>query len=507
MAKLNLFAAIDIGSSRISMKIFQLKKNDSITVIDSCESNLSIGKETYNVGKISYELTGEICSCLENFKRIMNEYGVTDYICYATSAVREASNSEYIRDQIFIRTGLKVGIASNEEERFLHYKALALNMKNFDDIIGEGALIIEVSAGSVQVTSYEKSKLQFSQNLPLGSLRITEVMSGVRNNTILFSKLVKEYAGSMIELYKNSFFTDPKYKHIILIGSYTDNIKAALKLKDDKVTSAQLESLYNEIMDTGLYDFGDKYNFSYEECRLMMSSLLLYRPFTTNKTDKNIFMPDVEFTDGICVEYAEKNKFTHTKHIFTNDIFSSAMYYAGRYGTNKKHIEKVVSYCESIFMALSKKFGLSKFDLVLLKVAAIFASTGLYINVNDYNIYSYNITKANKLLGLSNKDNDIISLVVLFQNGIFDFEEYEYLSKSRKLLIAKLSSILSLAHSIDYEYKQKVDRIRVSLKNGELIITAYTDTDITIEQWQFEEREEFFEDVFGIPARLKKKDI
>lgn len=505
MAKMTLFAAIDIGSSRISMKIFQLEKNGAISVIDDCESNLSIGKETYNVGKISYELTGEICSCLENFKRIMNEYGVNDYICYATSAVREASNSEYIRDQILIRTGLKMGITSNEEERFLHYKALALIMENFDDVIEDGALIVDVSSGSLQVTSYENSKLQFSQNLPLGSLRILEIMSGVNNNTVVFSKLLKEYAVNMLDLYKNSFFSDPKYKYIILIGVYNEKIKNILKIKNDIITEDQIEKLYHEITDMGLYDFSDKYNLSYEESRLMMSSLLLYRSFTLD-SGKMIFMPDVEFTDGICVEYAEKNKFTHTRHIFTDDIFSSAMYYAGRYSINKKQIEKVVSYCESIFGAISKKFGLSKFDLVLLKVAAIFAGTGRYININDYNIYSYNITKANKLLGLSNKENDIIALVVLFQNGIFDFEEYNYLSKSRKLLIAKLASILSIALSLDYECKQKIDRIRVSLKNGEMNISAFTDSDITLEQWKFDECEEFFEDVFGIPARIKKKN-
>ena len=78
MAKLTLFAAIDIGSSQMSMKIFQLSKTEGISVIDSCQSNIAIGRETYNVGKISYELTGEICRCLENFKRVMSEYGVTE---------------------------------------------------------------------------------------------------------------------------------------------------------------------------------------------------------------------------------------------------------------------------------------------------------------------------------------------------------------------------------------------------------------------------------------------
>ena len=506
MAKITFFAAINIGSSRISMKIFQLAKDGGITELDTCESNIAIGKGTYNCGKISYELTGEICACLESFKRLMKEYGVSEYICYATSAVREASNSEYIRDQIFIRTGLKVGITSNEEERFLYYKALALNMKNFDDIIEDGALIIDVSSGSLQITYYESSELRFSQNLPLGSLRILELMSGVNNNTVELSSLLKEYTASMLEMYRNSFFSNPVYKNIILIGAQSDNIKNAIRAEDDEISLQQLNKLYKEIGDLGMYDFSDKYSISYEDCRQMFSSLLMYKPFT-DKAECRILMPDVEFTDGICVEYAERNKFTHTRHIFTNDILSSAMYYACRYNINTKHVEKIISYCTEIFKALSKRFGLSKFDLVLLKVAAIFANTGLYININDYNVYSYNIKKANKLLGLSDKDNDIIELVVLFQNGVYDYEEYHYLSKSRKLLISKLASILSLALTLDFEYKQKIDKIRASLKDGEMVITAFTDHDITMEKWQFNDSEEFFEDVFGIPAKLKKKTI
>ena len=51
MAKLTFFAAIDIGSSQMSMKIFQLDKISGITVIDHCASNIAIGKETYNYGK------------------------------------------------------------------------------------------------------------------------------------------------------------------------------------------------------------------------------------------------------------------------------------------------------------------------------------------------------------------------------------------------------------------------------------------------------------------------
>lgn len=504
MPKMTLFAAISIGSSRLSMKIFQLEKSGAISTVESCESNVSIGKETFNNGKLSYELTEEICICLDKFKRIMKEYGVTEYLCYATSGVREASNSEYIRDQILIRTGFKVGIASDEEERFLHHKALALNMNDFDSIIEEGAVIVDVSSGSLQVSSYEKSELKFSQNLPLGSIRITEQLSELKNNTVEYSKLLKEYISNRLEIYGKIFFNNPVYKYVIMVGSQADNIKYALGLSGDEVEYSQIENLYSELEDKGIYDFSDKYNISYEESRQIMVSLLLYMPFIKKK---KLLMPGVEFTDGICVEYAEKNKFTHTRHLFTNDILSSAKYYAGKYNVNMLHADKTAEYCTEIFNALSKKFGLSKFDLVLLKVAAIYAETGMFVNINDYNVYSYNIKKSNKLLGLSKRDNDIISYILLFQNGVFENDEFRYLSKSRKLQISKLASILCLAQSLDFEHKQKIENIRVSLKGAEMSITASAYTDITMEKWRFDESASFFKEVFGIQAKLKVRNI
>ena len=152
MPRYKVFAAIDLGSTEITMKIAEVSKKNGISVLD-----LSIGKESYAVGKISYNLVDKICNCFEEYLRIMKSYGVDEYVCYATTAVREASNSEYIIDQINIRTGIKVTIISNEEERFLHNKAFALNNSYFDDIIEAGAVLVDVASGSVQVSHYEQS--------------------------------------------------------------------------------------------------------------------------------------------------------------------------------------------------------------------------------------------------------------------------------------------------------------------------------------------------------------
>ena len=80
-------------------------------------------------------------------------------------------------------------------------------------------------------------------------------------------------------------------------------------------------------------------------------------------------------------------------------------------------------------------------------------------------------------------------------------------SKNSGAMLNSRSSILSLAKSLDVEYNQKIDEIKTSIRNGILTITAYTDSDISLEEREFNIAQEFFEEVFGIKAVLVKKGL
>lgn len=502
MAAYKVFAAIELGSSGICMKIAEISKKNGISVIDTVNYEISLGRESYATGKISYNIVDKICVCFEEYLRIMKGCGVDDYVCYATAAVREASNSEYIIDQINIRTGIKVNIISNEEERFLHNKAFALQNDYFDDIIESGAVIADVSSGSMQVSYYRGSELKFSQNVPTGSLRVLELLSC--NNNI---GMLEDFIKSNINNYKKVFFKNPDYKYFVAMGSQIKYIRIICGADDDTITIKDLDNVYRLTEERGADYISDEYEIPYEIAQLIIPSILFYKMFLGNEHDKIIIVPDISLVDGILVEYAEKNSYTHTRHIFTDDIISSAKYYAGKYDVSRRHYNKVAEIGTCLMATLSKKFGLSKRHLVLLKVASIFADTGYYININDYNRYSYDIVKSNPIIGLSQKEHEAISCAVLFQNGVFSFPEYNNLSKNKKLLISKLAAILSLSKALDVEYNQKIKEVKSVIRNGNLIITAYSDEDITLEKREFNIAQEFFEEVFGIKAVLMKKGL
>ena len=119
---MKVFAAIDVGSYELAMKIFQISAKGGIEELDHIRHRIELGTDTFKTGKISLKNMNELCEVLKDFSAIMSSYKVDAYRAYGTSAMRESENTNIILDQIKNRTGLNVSVSSNSEQRFLNYK-------------------------------------------------------------------------------------------------------------------------------------------------------------------------------------------------------------------------------------------------------------------------------------------------------------------------------------------------------------------------------------------------
>ncbi len=78
------FAAIDVGSYELTIKIFEFSGKDSMREIDRVSKRLDLGSDTYASGKISNEKMDELCRTLNDFSDIMKAYKVDHYKAYGT---------------------------------------------------------------------------------------------------------------------------------------------------------------------------------------------------------------------------------------------------------------------------------------------------------------------------------------------------------------------------------------------------------------------------------------
>ena len=174
------FAAIDVGSFEVELGIYEISNKTGIRSIDHVRHVIALGRDSYGLGKISYEMVEELCQVLKEFSNIMKSYRVSAYTAYATSALREAKNNQIILDQILVRTGLEIKLISNSEQRFLSYKAIASKDHEFNTIIQKGTAIVDVGFGSMQLSLFDKDALVTTQNLPLGALKIRDLISRIQ---------------------------------------------------------------------------------------------------------------------------------------------------------------------------------------------------------------------------------------------------------------------------------------------------------------------------------------
>ena len=71
------FAAIHLGSEKISMQITEYRNLDKYKVIERVSRRIRLGEATFKNKIIPFELVSEICEILQGFKRLMVEYGNT----------------------------------------------------------------------------------------------------------------------------------------------------------------------------------------------------------------------------------------------------------------------------------------------------------------------------------------------------------------------------------------------------------------------------------------------
>ena len=186
------FAAIDVGSFELTMKIFDLSGKNTMREIDCIRKSNDLGSDTTAHGKISNEKIDDLCHTLKEFAQIMESYKVTAYKAYGTSAIRETENTLILQDQIEQRTGIWVETLSNSEQRFRDYKSSASKGETFRRIIEEKTAILDSGGGSIQISLFDKDALVTTQNIRMGSLRIRERLAGIQSETEHYEEMVEE---------------------------------------------------------------------------------------------------------------------------------------------------------------------------------------------------------------------------------------------------------------------------------------------------------------------------
>ena len=513
------FAAIDVGSFELEMGIYEMSYKTGIRRVDHIRHVIALGKDTYSGGKISYGLVEEMCQVLGEFAQIMKAYRVKDYRAYATSAMREARNNQIILDQIRVRTGITVRIISNSEQRFISYKAIAAKAGEFNKIIQKGTAIVDVGFGSAQLSLFDKDSLVTTQNLPLGTLRVRGLLANIPATVAEHREHIEEIVDNELFTFRKMYLKDREINNLIGIGEnilYIIN-RMDLKAYGDRIDAAAMNRFYERLCQMTTDQIEKKFCVNREYASLLLPSVVVYKRILELTGADMFWVPGIRLCDGIAAEYAQANKLVRFSHNFENDILAASRNMAKRYKCHTSHNQVLEQYALGIFDSMKKYHGLGARERLLLQISVLLHACGKFISIKNSNECSYNIIMSTEIIGLSHLEREIIANVVRYNIRDFDYDKVQletqihqedmpgYSSNSITILIAKLTAILRLANSMDRSHRGKLADCRMAVRDNELIITTGYQGNMALETASFEQKADFFEEIFGVRPVLKQK--
>lgn len=161
-------AAVDLGTNSFLCLVAEVDSLGQITVLSDEIEVVRLGEGVHKTRAFSKEALERANSAFVRFSKTIKGLDVTKVLACATSAARDAKNSEDLF-AIGKKNQIPIQIISGEKEAELTFNGVVSGLKK-----KKGAAIIDVGGGSTEII-FETPKGLFAQSWDVGCVRLTEM--------------------------------------------------------------------------------------------------------------------------------------------------------------------------------------------------------------------------------------------------------------------------------------------------------------------------------------------
>jgi len=503
---------IDIGSNSIKLIIGEDSKEE-MKILESLKNVVPLGKHTFFKEYISQETINQTISVLEKYKRVLEEYQVTNTTVIATTAVREAKNKDIFVDTVLRKTGFNIEILTAGDVIYYIDSYLYNKLKDVYPTHAKNLLVGELGAGSLDISVMEKGFTIMNVGLAMGTLRLRQVMGKLDGSLEEINEAVKEYIENEFMYLKRSV-ANIKVDDIILIdetySSYYQNILASKKKfsKFFQLEIADAQELLEKLKDKTVDEITRDYKIPSDIAYTITGYALILNSLFALTENKYIYILETSLAEAILASTL-LNLELSDKYNKTNQLISAATAICQRYNVDLNHAKQVATLSDTLFDNFKDSLGLKKKDMLYLILAAYLHDIGLFIHNRSHHKHAEYIINCLNLFRLTEEDIKIISCIARYHRKGSPANShlvYMSLAPDKQILVQKLSAILRIANSLDRSHKQKVKKIEVKFnKSDDATLSIFTSDNFLLEKSDFIEKKEWFEQITGNKINLVTK--
>lgn len=497
-------SAIDVGSNAMRMVIGEVSESWQVDTIENIRLPVRLGQDVFRNGHLEEKTIQQTEEAFVRFKQMAENFNVQHLRAVATSAAREARNSDILLDRVFRTSGIEIEIISGEEEaRLIHLAAAhVLNLKN------KRTLLIDIGGGSIEVTISTGRNITSTESYNLGTVRLLEKLDGQHRSVHSFGNLVRQYS----EAARYRIEQDLGHKKVQVCVGTGGNVEEIGRLRqrlfkaesDRIITLDELQRLIERLERMTYNERIRKLKLRPDRADVILPACIVLHLIASETGAKEIAIPNVGLKDGILIDIAEdlsKSRRPERRE----QVWESALHMGRKYQFDEKHACLTAKLAARLFEQSRPLHTLEESNLLLLEIGALLHDIGHFINSADHDKHGHYLLSANRLIGLGQREQDIVANLVRYhrrQSPSTEDENFKSLPQNDRLTVIKLSALLRLADSLDISHMGNVTdvtlretgpgwRLKISGRKDQLLLN-----------WAFDKRKSQFKDVFGVDLEM-----
>ena len=303
-----VIAAIDIGTNSIRMAVAQVLPDGRVDVLEQLRRAARLGQDTFGQGRLDEEAMRAAVAILRDYRRQLDLYDVRGIRAVATSAIREARNADMFIDRVFMATGFDVEVIETAEESRLkvyavrHKAGSRVKLSRFRTLVGE------VGGGSTELTILSKGHIVASQSLPLGSIRLQEMLVTTHETPERSAEILAQHVDNALTSAGASLKLG-KIKKFVAIGG---DVRFAAEQVGQPTDEAELVTLdrdrLDELVDRCHHhtpeDLINRFGLNFADAETLVPALLVYQALMHATGLKEMIVSPVTMRDGLLLDLA-----------------------------------------------------------------------------------------------------------------------------------------------------------------------------------------------------------
>ena len=160
---------LDVGSNTVHLLVVDAHRGGHPTPMSSTKSSLRLAEAIDDSGRLTRRGADKLVDTVDEFAKIAASSGCAELMAFATSAVRDAKNSDEVLARVRSQTGVNLQVLTGVDESRLTFLAV----RRWYGWSAGRIINLDIGGGSLEMSTGVDEVPDVALSLPLGAGRLT----------------------------------------------------------------------------------------------------------------------------------------------------------------------------------------------------------------------------------------------------------------------------------------------------------------------------------------------